>query len=299
MEVRFGETGAGGPLKELQHLQQLTHLSLSGMLRRTDQHALAACRALTASSKLQHLDLSYCQLPEPLGGYSVWQFMLPADKQLPDLLRLYLQHSGNAAMWPTDVASLTRCCANLEVLHMPPLAGQPADAFAHLCGLTGLQELSVRGSTIDDAALAVLAQLTGLTYLNVGHLPGTTFSGVRSMLPLTRLRQLRRLSGGVGDAGDFNICFHHVGHLPWNTLVRLDAVLYSIVAQTAARGGNTWVMPSLALTQPLLQAPRHDVFMSHDEKFSWHVFQPGVGMPHPVLGQSKPWLLLVNSVLDC
>lgn len=62
-------------LSQLQHLQQLTHLSLGHTLMnvsvRPPSPPAAAFAAVTASSKLQHLDISRCTVPA-----GVWQYLL-------------------------------------------------------------------------------------------------------------------------------------------------------------------------------------------------------------------------------
>ena len=73
-------------LSHLQDLQQLTHLTLRGVLRKgwgtTDsaEPPATAYAALTASSKLQHLDISSSKLPA-----GVWQHVFPPSRQLPHL----------------------------------------------------------------------------------------------------------------------------------------------------------------------------------------------------------------------
>lgn len=76
--------GVAGPaqlLCHLGHLQQLTHLNVRESLKAVrDDNDLpaAAFLGLTASSILQHLDVSRCTLPA-----DVWQYILPASRQLP------------------------------------------------------------------------------------------------------------------------------------------------------------------------------------------------------------------------
>jgi hypothetical protein len=68
----------------LQHLQQLTHLDLTGTL--TSQGPAAAYAALVASSRLQHLNISKCRMPD-----SAWhQDIFPPGRQLPQLRELIM-----------------------------------------------------------------------------------------------------------------------------------------------------------------------------------------------------------------
>jgi hypothetical protein len=69
--------GVAQLLSHLQSLQQLTYLDLSGSMRGEEASPPAAAyAALTASSKLQHLDVSRNSLPT-----GVWQHVFPAGRQ--------------------------------------------------------------------------------------------------------------------------------------------------------------------------------------------------------------------------
>jgi hypothetical protein len=62
--IPYGSIGCAKLVSQLQQLTQLTHLTLKGTLQITSSSApTAACAALTASSKLQHLDIRECTLP--------------------------------------------------------------------------------------------------------------------------------------------------------------------------------------------------------------------------------------------
>jgi hypothetical protein len=67
--------GAAELLSQMQQLQQLTHLDLYGRLAGFEDGnpPAAAFAAITASSKLRHLDISGCTLPA-----GVWQHIFPA-----------------------------------------------------------------------------------------------------------------------------------------------------------------------------------------------------------------------------
>ena len=70
-------------LPQLEHLQHLTHLSLQHAIDVSPNHGsppAGAFAAVTASSKLQHLDLSRCSLPA-----GVWRHLFAPGKQLPHL----------------------------------------------------------------------------------------------------------------------------------------------------------------------------------------------------------------------
>jgi hypothetical protein len=79
--IAGGSAGVAQLLSRLQPLQQLTYLDLRKSLRSQDPSPPAAAySALTASSKLRHLGVSFCTLPA-----GVWQHILPAGRQLPKL----------------------------------------------------------------------------------------------------------------------------------------------------------------------------------------------------------------------
>jgi Ran GTPase-activating protein (RanGAP) involved in mRNA processing and transport len=80
--VPFAGTGVAQLLPHLQHLQQLTYLSMTWCLQADADGNLPATAysALTASSKLQHLDISNCVVP-----IGVWHHMFPVGKVLAHL----------------------------------------------------------------------------------------------------------------------------------------------------------------------------------------------------------------------
>jgi hypothetical protein len=134
-------------LSHLQELQQLTHLHLAASLKLSPSdarcHPAAAFSALTASNKLQYLDLGGCELPE-----GVWQHMFPAGRQLPHLTLLDIAnvrqpgaaaaplHRCLTAATAPDVSHLISCCPSLQSLDMTSLQCS-AEQLAPLQGLTG------------------------------------------------------------------------------------------------------------------------------------------------------------------
>jgi hypothetical protein len=116
--VRYSIAGGSGTaqlLLHLQPLQQLTHVNLTHTLRSNEPNPPAeAYSAVTASSMLQHLNISCGRLPA-----GVWQHLFAAGQQLPHLTRLDV--SGvchppslvNAA--PPGGDLLASCCPNLQV----------------------------------------------------------------------------------------------------------------------------------------------------------------------------------------
>jgi hypothetical protein len=205
-------------LSHMQHLQHLTHLDLQGGLQAYDTEwgnpaddgsdtyqervnpPAAAYAALTASSKLQYLDITNCHLP-----VGVWQHMFPANKQLPHLQYLgiagVMRPSGVAASAPDGIIS---CCPDLRVLDMQRLR-HSAKLLGPLQGLRGLHTLRLAPSTAAGlpAQLALVGagsaegfeavcQLTGLKELTmrVTYTHGTREQLVRPLLQLQQLTVL-------------------------------------------------------------------------------------------------------------
>ena len=98
-------------LARLGELQQLTYLSMRGSLHHSGAHfsviPAAAYSALTASSKLQHLDIDCCW------PAFAWKHMFAAGRQLPQLRTLY------ASVF-LDSSCLFRCCPGLRKVGLYP-----------------------------------------------------------------------------------------------------------------------------------------------------------------------------------
>ena len=88
-----GASAAAGVADLLSHLQplQLTHLGLMATLWGVEEGSIpaAAYSVLTASSKLQHFDISNSCLPP---GVLLWPQVFPTCRQLPHLRELNLAH---------------------------------------------------------------------------------------------------------------------------------------------------------------------------------------------------------------
>lgn len=118
LELHISSVQVAQLLSHLQHMQQLTYLSLDRSLKSDDEvnPPAAAYSALTASSKLAHLDICGCNVPA-----GAWQHIFPTGRQLPHLHTLYLaclrQPSGCEGIPPTG-SSLVSCCPNLQALDM-------------------------------------------------------------------------------------------------------------------------------------------------------------------------------------
>ena len=140
--VLNGAAGVAQLLSQVRQMQQLTYLRLEGSSSNDEScPPAAAYAALTASSKLQHLDISKCRVPA-----GVWQHVLPAGRRLPNL-----QHLG---------LSYTRVPAGLAATH----ASGSLEGLEGVCQLTALRQLRLRGPS--DAAEELLLQLTQLQQLS-------------------------------------------------------------------------------------------------------------------------------------
>jgi hypothetical protein len=141
-EIVGGAAGMAQLLSCLQPLQQLTHLNVGYSLTAFEESnpPASACAALTASSKLQHLDITSCRLPA-----GAWQHIFPAGKQLPQLQSLNVmgvrQPSGEYAQAP-EGSRLVSCCPGLQSLTLAWMQCSTDSAVAGpSAGLSELQML--------------------------------------------------------------------------------------------------------------------------------------------------------------
>ena len=204
-----GATGAARLLSQLQHMQQLTCLIVHECFRKKSSYPPAtAYAALTASSKLQHLDISRSYVPE-----GVWQHMFPAGRQLPHLQKLniaHVDHPGGAVAAAPEGSRLASCCPALQSLDMPGLQ-HSAELFSALQGLSGLHRLCLQPFDM-SVGLEGVCQLTGLRELEVNEGCRPT-EGL--LLQLTQLKQLTYLTYGCMAPHrnvwlSFPDCFHEV-----------------------------------------------------------------------------------------
>lgn len=145
----------------------------------------AAYTALTASSTLQHLHVAGYRLPP-----GVWQHVLPAGRQLPQLRVLRAEECCTQFPWThADTTRLVSCCPNLQDLSMRerrvPMAADALHPLSSLRQLTALE-----AGELDDAGDAAAAQLTQLRDLRVWKASRATDAG---LLHLTQLKQLSTL----------------------------------------------------------------------------------------------------------
>jgi hypothetical protein len=112
--IRGAAAGVGQLLFHMQRLQHLTELQFC--CHDDPPGPVASYSALTASSRLRHLQISACKLPT-----GVWQHVFPAGRQLPHLHSLDVDSnelpSGGHATAP-DGQRLVSCCPSLRLLSM-------------------------------------------------------------------------------------------------------------------------------------------------------------------------------------
>lgn len=191
-------------LASVQPLTQLTHL-VAHLCLSQPWPPPAAYASLTASTKLQHLELSHCSLPD-----GAWQHVFPASRQLPHLHTLHItgpwSRAPAQAGAPLDTACLVSCCPGLRQLsvHRWQLTGEQLLPLRGLSGLTYLDADCERSSSDQlPGVLEALGQLSGLKQL---LLVLTEPSPARLILPLTQLQQLQRLAvNGVPRSSCFQL----------------------------------------------------------------------------------------------
>jgi hypothetical protein len=187
------DTAGTAELLSQLNLLELTHLSLAGSLCHTPP--ATAYSALTASSKLRHLDVSNCNLPT-----CAWQNIFPAGRLLPNLWSLDissvsqpdLDGADPSDITPPDGSLLVSCCPALQLLNCGYLPYK-AELLAPLRELSGLGALCLSvptGAWEALEGLEALCQLTGLRYLDVMFPQIAT----EELLQLSQLQQLTALT---------------------------------------------------------------------------------------------------------
>jgi hypothetical protein len=187
-------------LSQLQQLTQLTYLHLNDVLHCMEVPA-ADFSALTASSQLEHLDVSAdCE-------DGVWQYVLPTGRELPHLKHLCGDFAdAEANPHPEDIARVAVCAPAVQELYTHwPLT---AELLSPLTGLRELSTLMVELS--DDQGVQVLAQLTRLRVLILGTF--THFVQHLDLSPLTQLQRLTNLNLAptLNPHGRFENSYEHV-----------------------------------------------------------------------------------------
>lgn len=151
-------------LSVLAGMQQLTQLSLQRVDSLAGAPVLQAYSALTASSALQHLDLS----PACLGaGHEppLWPLVFPPERQLQQLTALSLSHA-TPRLTSNDLDRVVQCCPALKDLDLVEslTTQQQGESQVDLAALTRLRSLTLlalSGVIDDHTSVGILVQLTG------------------------------------------------------------------------------------------------------------------------------------------
>lgn len=258
-EMTPGKEGMAQLLSHVDSMRLLTHLNLESSLytehewdpeedvslfmeaAKKQAPFTAAFAALTASSRVQHLDISCNYMPP-----GVWAHMFVEGRPLPHLRVLNLGHLRNFPLkrmshlytQPKDLprlhaTRLVSCCPSLQELDLMDWVYYP-ELLAPLQGLSSLTRL-VTGALSHNAKAfeAVVCHLTGLRDLTLWvpnyKAPGDNHIHSRQ---LTQLWQLTRLSY-KHSGGEVNLT-QGPGQQPvWHQFVQqqLDRILRDEVAR--------------------------------------------------------------------
>ncbi|WIA17848.1 hypothetical protein OEZ85_009354 [Tetradesmus obliquus] len=177
-------------LSALQSMQQLQHLSLySNIGHAPEDIAVQQYAALTASSELTHLDVSW---DDHVMAGGAPQNMFAEGKQLPLLQNLYFGMDRGGGHCPQlfeqgDLARLAAACPALQQLWMLSRI-EHHDEIASLALLTSVTQLHVACGDLPLRQLtAVLLQMSQLVDLQVS---GLDAFGLAALTQLTGLRHL-------------------------------------------------------------------------------------------------------------
>jgi hypothetical protein len=205
--TKFTLPGGGDSMTEfmshLGALQQLEHLALRVIPRNASAAPAAAFAALTASSKLEHLEMRSIHME-----HDAWAHMFPPQQQHPALR--YVAVSGcfhPRRVAADDVGMLVSFCSNLQRLELEHGNGSKLEIpggklLAPLQTLQQLTHLAV--NYVDDVDVtASLVHLTRLRALEVSR-PNTLSAG---LLQLTQLQQLTELKVSTGSAAHTEVKF--------------------------------------------------------------------------------------------
>jgi hypothetical protein len=192
-----GAAGTAQLLCVLRELQQLTCLILFDDLHYMEVSTPAAAySALTASSKLQVLDVSYYGLPA-----GVWQHVFPASRQLQHMRSLSLTDwsFSTAPVAAPEGTRLVSCCPGLQSLAMWDLQ-YGTGLLTELQGLSSLTALFLHSAPGSAEGFEGVCHLTGLRRLEVGPTPDS-FAGLAASWQLRQLTYLSYWGCGYNGSG--------------------------------------------------------------------------------------------------
>jgi len=146
--------------------------------------------SLAVSTTLQHLELFGCNVSAADGAADpvLWQQVLPGAGQLPHLTSLRLSNSipsGDPLVQQSDIDHVVECYGNLKELGLYTVKDSFAPALAQLPGLTYLDMC-----TATDKTCIALVQLTGLRQLTVWDPLRISAVGWRQLAALNQLTSL-------------------------------------------------------------------------------------------------------------
>jgi hypothetical protein len=194
-QIVGGAAGVAHLLSPLVSWHQLTYLNLINSLPEAYVDIPpAAYSSITASSKLQTMDLSDNTLPT-----GVWQHNLPVGMQLANLVSLVIfdedDPSGDDLPAP-ECSQFVSCCPGLQELNVTGLydAGlYNTEVLTPLRGLSGLYTLSLENEGVMTVFVDAVCQLTRLRELELNLLD--TFGVLPpALLQLTMLQALTNLT---------------------------------------------------------------------------------------------------------
>jgi hypothetical protein len=146
-----------------------------------------AFSALTASSKLQHLNIADCMLPA-----GVWQHVFPAGRRLPRLHTLLMEcfvHRPSSPAIVLEGSRLVSCCPGLQYLDMRHLK-YTAELLDPLPGLSNLRTLLL---SANDATKGLPVEVVG-RFPQLRHLVlDDVYSSEEWLLHVTHLKRLTYL----------------------------------------------------------------------------------------------------------
>uniref|UniRef100_A0A383V902 F-box domain-containing protein n=1 Tax=Tetradesmus obliquus TaxID=3088 RepID=A0A383V902_TETOB len=175
-------------LQSMQQLQRLSLYSIKGQV--PEDNAVHQYAALTASSQLTHLDLSWDD--QVMAGGAA-QYMFAEGKQLPLLQNLcfgmdHWEGHSPQLFEQGDLARLAAACPALQQLWVLPRMEPHTEEIASLVLLTSVTQLHVACGDLPLRELtAVLFQMSQLVDLQVS---GLDAFGLAALTQLTGLRHL-------------------------------------------------------------------------------------------------------------
>lgn len=187
---RVTTDGAAALFSAIQRLTQLQRLSLFDFaLNDAGLVPLGQFFCLTAaSSALTELQLIGVKLPA-----EALLHMFPAGKTFSAMRELCLwgEYQSVGPIGAGELSRIFSCCPGLEALTVPDVVPPGTDLGCLLQLPQTCSRLELAGNAVDDAAAAIIAQLTQLTSLSLGYSDELSGVGLRQLTVLRSLKQLK------------------------------------------------------------------------------------------------------------